>query len=63
MRKLIIMLIGIVMFSDLSLYSQLMYLPDTLDIPQVVVTANRNSRSLDDIPGRVTVIDANDTGA
>ncbi len=46
------------MFSDTSLYSQLMYLTDTLDIPQVVVTANRNSRNLDDIPGRVTVIDA-----
>ena len=39
-------------------YGQMMHLEDTLDIPQVVVTANRSSRNLEDIPGRVTVIDA-----
>lgn len=44
--------------SSTSLFSQLMYVPDTLEIPQVVVTANRNSRNLDDIPGRVTIIDS-----
>jgi len=57
-KKTLIILIGIVILLDISSYSQLMYLQDTLDIPQVVVTANRNSRNLDDIPGRVTVIDA-----
>jgi len=31
---------------------------DTLDIPQVVVTANRSLRNLEDVPGRVTIIDA-----
>ncbi len=39
-------------------YAQLLQLPDTIDIPQVVVTANRDIRNIDDIPGRVTVIDS-----
>ncbi len=36
----------------------MMELPDTLEIPQVIVTANRDLRNIEDIPGRVTVIDS-----
>ncbi|MDP2722792.1 MAG: TonB-dependent receptor [Bacteroidales bacterium] len=39
-------------------YGQEINYSDTLNIPQVVVTANRDARSLEDVPGRVTVIDA-----
>ncbi len=41
-----------------STNAQLIYLPDTVDIPQVLVTANRDMRNVADIPGRVTVIDS-----
>jgi len=39
-------------------FGQLVNFPDTLDIPQIVVTANRNTRNIEDIPGRVTIIDS-----
>lgn len=58
MKKHTIILFLLVILVDSSLFSQLMFMPDTLDIPQVVVTANRNSRNLEDIPGRVTIIDS-----
>jgi iron complex outermembrane recepter protein len=41
-----------------ELFSQMNYLPDTLNIPQVLVTANRNNRNVEDIPGSVTVIES-----
>ena len=31
---------------------------DTINIPEFVVTANRSIRNIDNVPGRVTVIDA-----
>jgi len=38
--------------------AQMTNLSDTIDIPQVVVTANRDTRNVEDIPGRVTFIDS-----
>jgi len=58
--KFITKLIAVVLLLSVQLQavSQMSYFADTLDIPQVLVTANRNSRNVDDIPGRVTVIDS-----
>ncbi len=47
-----------IIFLNDVLYGQMAYSPDTLDIPQVVVTANRSTRSVEDIPGSVTIIEA-----
>lgn len=41
-----------------SLSAQQLDINDTVNIPQVVVTANRNSRSVEDIPASVSIIDA-----
>lgn len=41
-----------------GLSAQTQHFGDTISIPQVVVTANRNSRNVEDIPASVSIIDA-----
>lgn len=53
-----IILIILMLHVSEQVCSQAVSSSDTVDIPQVNVTANRNSRNVDDVPGRVTVIDS-----
>ncbi|MFC2111091.1 TonB-dependent receptor [Bacteroidota bacterium] len=57
LRLNILLIIGIV-FLHHTLIGQNMDISDTINIPEFTVTSNRSIRNIDDIPGRVTVIDA-----
>ncbi len=47
-----------IVFLSQSILGQNNSINDTINIPEFVVTANRSIRNIDNVPGRVTVIDA-----
>lgn len=57
MKFKIFFLVYIVFLSQTAL-GQSSNVDDTINIPEFVVTANRSIRNIDDVPGRVAVIDA-----
>ncbi len=58
MRKLYLALLLFMLGISICINAQNISNHDTVDIPQVVITANRDIREIREVPGRVEVIDA-----
>lgn len=58
MRNIVLTLLFFTLGTSMHMVAQDVNNQDTLDIPQVVITANRDLREIKEVPGRIEIIDS-----